>query len=115
MKALLACKDEECCRRGVDDMLADPRRHFVIQRAAEVSRLSRAPSTLRPQLYMDDFLRGATDLALQAAKVDPSLASSQRRLESWRIALGGLLRDGISVPADVAVPSGRRIIRSIGA
>lgn len=115
MKALLACKDDHCCRRGIDDMLADPRRHFVIQRSAEVAQLSRAPGTLRPQLYMDDFLRPATDLVLQAARVDPSLLTSQRRLESWRIALGTVIRAGISIPTDVAVPSGRRIIRAIGA
>ncbi len=115
MKALFGCKDNGCCPRGVIDMLADPRRHFVMQRAAEVTRLSRVPSQLRPNLYMDDFLRGATDLALQAVKVDPGLAGNQRRLERWRTGLSGLLRDGVDVPASIAVPSGRRIIRSIGA
>jgi hypothetical protein len=114
MKALFGCKDG-CCRRGTTDMLADPRRHFVKQRTSEVARLSRAPVQLRPNLYMDDFLRGATDLALQAAKVDPGLVANQRRLERWRIGLSGLIRDGVDIPADVAVPSGRRIIRSIGA
>jgi len=115
MKALLACKDERCCRRGSDDMLADPRRHFVLQRAREVSRLSRAPYVLRPQIYMDEFLRDATDLALQAAKVDPTLVPSQRRLESWRITLSSVLRDGF-VPSDVAAPTGQRAtLQSVGA
>jgi hypothetical protein len=114
MKALFGCKDDGCCRRGVTDMLADPRRHFVKQRTSEVARLSRSPRQLRPNLYMDDFLRGATDLALQAAKVDPGLVGNQRRLERWRIGLSGLIRDSVEIP-DVAVPTGRRIIRSIGA
>jgi hypothetical protein len=114
MKALFGCKNESCCRRGFQDMLIDPRRHFVLTRSSEVGRISRVPSTVRPQVYLDEFLRPATDLAIRAAQVAPSLQTQQRRLESWRVALGALVRDGYIPPA-VQVPEGRRYEQRLGA
>lgn len=93
MKSTFACHNQSCCRKGARDMFADPRRHFLITRMNEVTKLSNQPATIRPNLYMDDFLRPATDLALRAARaapddVAPTFARRQRRLESWRIMLG---------------------------
>jgi hypothetical protein len=114
MKVFFGCRNSRCCRRGSADMIADPRRHFILRRESEVTRISRAPSTVRPQLYLDDFLRPATDLGLRAAQVDKSLARVQRRLESWRVTLGALISDGF-VPPAVQVPERRRMIRRLGA
>ena len=44
-------------------MIADPRRHFLVQRGAEVTKLTRTPEELRATLYMDEFLRPASDAA----------------------------------------------------
>lgn len=110
MKITLGCRDTSCCRRGTSDTLAAPRRHFMIQRVREVDRLSRAPSTLRPQLYLDDFLRPATDLALRAAQVEPALVSVRKRLEGWRQTLGAMAKN--NPPASFSiVPEGIRIPR----
>jgi hypothetical protein len=114
MKSVFGCKNERCCRRGWADMLADPRRHFALRRAAEVQELSRAPSTLRAQNYLDRFLRPATDLALRASHVEPALRSSQRKLEGWRVTLGSMVANGYVAPT-VPVPEGRRVIDRLGA
>jgi hypothetical protein len=114
MKVFFGCKNSGCCRRGAADMIDDPRRHFLLRRSGEVARLSRAPSTVRPQLYLDEFLRPATDLGLRAAQVDESLTRVQRKLESWRVTFGALVSEGL-VPPAVRVPNGRRVIRRLGA
>lgn len=108
MKTLFACRDASCCRRGAIDMAADPRRHFVIRRTSEVSYYSRPPALLRAGVYLEEFLRPATDLALRAARVEPALEPTRRRLESWRNTLGALHQQG--APASFAMaPEGQRV------
>ena len=107
MQAALACRDAACCRRGVIDMIKDPRRHFVLRRVGEVDRVGSAPADERPGIYLEDFLRPATDLALRASRVLPELVPAQQRLESWRFTLGAIQRAGI---ASVSLPAlGQRI------
>jgi hypothetical protein len=108
MKAAFGCHDTTCCRHGVVDMLHNPRRHFMIQRVGEVGRLSRAPESLRPQNYLEDFLRPATDLALKAARAEPTLEATRKRLEGWRQTLAAMARSG-SIPSFAVAPEGRRI------
>ncbi len=115
MKSAFACQSE-CCRRGVTDMLENPRRHFVTRRSREVAELSRAPVNLRPGIYMDAFLRPATDLAVRAARAEPSLERHKRRLDSWRGTLGAQQQeDRLVRTTHSLVPEGRRIIRRRGA
>jgi hypothetical protein len=92
MKVAFACKDQTCCPNGYVNMLADPRRHFLMQRSREISRLAAAPVELRASFYMDEILRPATDLAIRAVQVLPSLETTRHRLEGWRHALGAQLR-----------------------
>ena len=102
MQAALACRDAACCRRGSVDMIKDPRRHFVLRRISEVDRVGAAPAGHRPGIYLEDFLRPATDLALRASRILPELVPAQQRLESWRFTLGAIERTGIpsaSLPA----------------
>ena len=93
MRAAHGCQDQRCCRRGWQDMIADPRRHFLVQRGAEVTKLTRTPEQLRAGVYMDDFLRPASDAAARAAAAEPALEVVRRRLDSWRGALGAILTD----------------------
>ncbi len=106
MKSRFACTDESCCRHGYEDMIRDPRRHFIVQRCAEVRRLSAVPEPMRAASYLDRFLRPATDLAVRAAKVEPSLVSVKERLESWRYTLGSLDQTNARFSS---VPEGKRI------
>lgn len=79
-------------------MLADPRRHYLVQRMHEVSALSQVPEPIRPQRFLETSLRPATDRALQAAsqKIDnekfaKKLHINRKRLDSLRVALGNHL------------------------
>lgn len=91
MRSAHACNDQRCCRRGWQDMVADPRRHFVVRRGAEIAGLSGVPAQLRVNVYMNDFLRPASDAAVRAERAEPALASARRRLDSWRGALGAMV------------------------
>lgn len=110
MRIAFGCRDGACCRRGIEDTLSDPRRHFMIQRLHEVGAVSRAPERLRAQLYLDDFLRPATDNALRAARIEPSLEPTRRRLDAWRQTLGAMSREAPSM-SYASAPDGRRIER----
>lgn len=108
MKSLFACKVAGCCPRGASDMSADPRRHFVLRRTAEVATYSRPPEPVRAGMYLEDFLRPATDLALRATRVAPGLDSTRKRLEGWRQTLGAMHQQG--APSTFAVPpEGHRV------
>jgi hypothetical protein len=87
MQSAHGCNDQRCCRHGWQDMVEDPRRHFVIRRNAEIAALSRVPPQLRANVYMNDFLRPASDAAVRAERAEPALASARKRLDSWRGAL----------------------------
>lgn len=114
MKALCACKDDSCCRHGCEDMLSQPRRHFIKQRLAEVKALSRIPEDIRAQRYLQDFLGSATAKMLRAAKIEPCLESPRRRLEGLRLVLCDLERKKPSSSFS-AVPRGRRLEMKKGA
>ena len=106
MKTYFVCR-KDCCARGLQDMLGDPRKHFVATRAREIARVSSVPVPLRRQIYMEEFLRPATDLALQASQVFPSLEKDRRRLESWRGTLGAVVREN-PLKSWSRTPNGRR-------
>ena len=88
-------------------MTGDPRRHFILRRTGEVERYGRAPEPLRSGLYLEEFLRPATDFALRAARVAPELESTRKRLEGWRNTLGAMQQQGPPVSFAVA-PQGQR-------
>jgi len=109
-----ACKNDSCCKRGVHDMLADPRRHYLKTRLDEIARLSALPESLRPDGYLDQFLRPATDLMVKAANAEPSLHKARSRLDSWRTTLSAILAEERPVTFSSA-PNGRRILLRRGA
>lgn len=104
-----ACQ-RRCCKRGIDDMIGDPRRHFLVSRADEVRELSLLPREDRAEQYLETWLRPATDRATAAARVDPSLTTHRERLDQWRATLGEIRdRDRFRPPSVSAIPSGVRI------
>jgi hypothetical protein len=99
LKASFGCQNTACCRRGTQDTLADPRRHFVFTRMEEVGAISQVPPQLRPTQYLDSVLRPATDRlgrVLQSAlpdKVKIRLEKERRKLDGWRHTLGEISRN----------------------
>jgi hypothetical protein len=87
MAAALGCRDPFCCRRGMDGMLADPRRHFVLRRTAEVERIGTVAPEARTSVYTHDILQPAALLSVRASRVAPELSGVQHRLEGWHRAL----------------------------
>ncbi|MGH7389694.1 MAG: hypothetical protein ACREM3_09595 [Candidatus Rokuibacteriota bacterium] len=114
MRANFACADTICCRRGAQDMLGDPRRHFLLTRMGEVSMIGSAPGSLRASEYLDKILRPATDRlgrALQApvdSGIRDRLEKERRRLDGWRYTLGEMARGEVGTYS--AVPR-RRALR----
>jgi hypothetical protein len=92
MIASLGCRDGSCCREGVDSMIRDPRRHFVIRRAGEVERIGGVAPDARGTMYVNDVVRRGAVLSGPAARVAPELVPVQRRLERWHGTLEALLR-----------------------
>lgn len=108
MKSLFACRDESCCRLGLQDMLGDPNGHFVKRRLGEVARLSRLSEPMRASRYLEETLRPATDKMVRAVKVEPSLDRQKIRLENLRIVLGALQESTVASTFS-SVPRGHRI------
>lgn len=115
IKAAFGCRDTECCRHGAQDMMDDPRRHFLITRMDEVGLIGRPPEQIRPSVYLEDILRPATDQMTRAlrGRVGPeirkTLQRKQRTLESWRIVLGEMARS--RPPTSFSAPPVRRPMR----
>ncbi len=112
MRSVFGCQTPGCCRRGADDMLGEPRRHFVIRRQGEIAALSQAPAALREGLYMESFVRPASDRAVLAARAEPRLDGHRRRLDSWRTTLSAIQQTDLERPMTYsAIPEGRRLRR----
>ena len=113
MKAKLGCRDSGCCRRGTGETLENPKHHFLNQRSREVFELSEVPEPLRPQMYLERFLRPATDLARDAKDLEPALTRWHRQLEDWRRVLGDMARE--EPPVSFARPPASQLDRRRGA
>ncbi|MFV1989735.1 MAG: hypothetical protein ACC652_03210 [Acidimicrobiales bacterium] len=97
-----------CCQRGMKDMIGNPRRHFVLSRSREVALLSRVPAVSRPESFLANWLRPATDRAVQLEKADANLAPDRLRLDSWRVSMSDLIEDeSIPTSNEPLVPDGR--------
>ena len=111
MKTSHGCRTTDCCPRGWRDRQLEPRRHFVTQRSREVAALSAVPEALRAGHYMENFLRPASDRAVRAAEVEPTLTTARKRLESWRGTLGAELANHSDFTVSPAA-TGKRLRRS---
>jgi hypothetical protein len=93
-RSAFGCKDTNCCRRGIDDMVQAPARHFLYQRTQQVAGLGQIPESIRPTEFLEDHLRPASDAALIAAKLPlpedlaQKAAKQAKRLNDMRTTLG---------------------------
>lgn len=118
-KALFANRNSFACPRGVDDMLDNPVRSYVVQRAQEVLDLSAIPETFRPQTFLDNHVRPLTDRALAATKIkwatqdgiqlSKKLGANRKRVDELRISLGA--RAERKPPNSFAIQPATRISR----
>lgn len=82
-------------------------RHLETVLDPKAFELGLRPEPVRAGIYLEDFLRPATDLALRAAKVDPLFESARQRLEHWRLALGAIDKSG-PPPSFAKTPDSQR-------
>jgi hypothetical protein len=88
------CRDTHCCARGLIDMLQAPARHFLYQRTRQLAGLGQIPESLRPSQFLEEYLRPASDAALQATRfalpdaLAQKLTKQSKRLNDLRIVLG---------------------------
>lgn len=111
MKSAHGCTDATCCPRGWRDMQLNPRAHFVRRRAQEIVYLSTVPATLRAGIYLENVLRPASDKAVRAAAIEPTLTSTRKRLDSWRGTLGKDLESRSTFTTSAAA-AGKRLAKS---
>ena len=104
-----ACQ-RPCCPRGVEDMLRDPRRHFLVSRATEVYELSSVPQRDRADYFLETWLRPASDRATFAVRMNSKLTKHRVRLDRWRETLSDVrARDRRVEPSVSLIPRGKRI------
>jgi hypothetical protein len=95
-RQLLSCHDRDCCPRGADDMLKDPKTHFVTQRQRQLRDLSAVPERRRVDQFLRQHLRTADRTARQAAKLrtdvqlTSALVRASQRLDKLREVLEDL-------------------------
>src|SRR4051812_35231859 len=58
-RRLASCNDRTCCPRGFEDMIKDPKGHFLRQRAMQCDAISAVPEPLRPKHFLDKSLTEA--------------------------------------------------------
>ncbi len=98
-RSALGCRDSKRCRRGVDDMLRSPARHFLCQRTHQIAGLSRIPASLRPSQFLEELVRPASDTAVKVsalelpAELTKKLQKQTKRINALRTTLGPYARE----------------------
>ncbi|MFC5500284.1 hypothetical protein ACFPOE_22265 [Caenimonas terrae] len=93
-RTAFGCRNTACCARGITDMLQAPARHFLYQRTREIAGLSQIPESLRPQQFLEEHLRPASDRAILAKQLplpetlQKKIDGHSKRLNDLRIVLG---------------------------
>ncbi len=93
-RSAFGCRDTNCCRRGIDDMLQAPARHFLYQRTQQIAGLGQIPESIRSSQFLEEHLRPASDAALKATKLAlpddlaQKAARQAKRLNDLRTTLG---------------------------
>lgn len=102
---------EACCRSDRSGMVADPRRHFVVNRSLEMSRLSLVPEVERAGHYVTGTLLPASNQAARLARTFESMSGHHGRLLSWAEALNRTLEEDAAAneaQTRSAAPTGHR-------
>lgn len=106
---LTSCHDRHCCPHGLDDMLKNPKAHYLRQRARQIEDLTRVPDSRRVRHFLDQELAPTERTARQAAKLKVAdegvaklLARSSERLGKMQDVLDDLARTVDGAPRAAA-------------
>ncbi len=69
-RRLVACPNRDCCPRGLESMLKNPRTHIARQQFTMIDRLGSVPDTRRIGRFLDIELRGAERAARDLARLN---------------------------------------------
>jgi hypothetical protein len=96
-RRLLSCNNRACCPHGFDDMIKDPKGHYLRQRAWQCEAISAVPENRRSQHFLDKDLAQADRIARQIANLKVSdyrlaqkMEENSRRLDRMRVVLENL-------------------------
>ena len=96
-RRLASCNDRNCCPRGFEDTIKDPKGHFLRQRAIQCDALSAVPDSVRPKHFLDKDLteadrraRSIAKLRLSDSKLSSRLVEDAKRVDRMRDVLGSL-------------------------
>lgn len=96
-RKLLSCSDPNCCPRGLDDTLNNPKAHYLRQRFKQMAAISSVPESRRASHFLEKALIPAERTARQAVKLKVTdkglrevLARSSERLEKMHAILDSL-------------------------
>ena len=86
-RRLLSCEDRDCCPRGADDTINNPKAHFITQRLTQLGDLSDTPEERRVSRFLDFHLAYADRRARRAAKLDIGDLIMKKALEKTSLRL----------------------------
>ncbi|KAB0676020.1 hypothetical protein [Aureimonas leprariae] len=92
----LSCHDRHCCPHGLEDMLKDPKAHYLRQRARQIADIARVPDSRRVRHFLDQELAPTERAARNAAKLkvaDDSLVEMLTRSSERLEKMHGVLED----------------------
>jgi hypothetical protein len=96
-RARFGCNDTTCCPHGIEDMMENPHRHFIIQRSRQINDLSDVPESRRAEHFLLHYLDPAVRSARLASRLrfgDDVIAKlideTKKRLMNLRDPLGDL-------------------------
>lgn len=90
LRGRIGCRDADCCPRGIADMVGQPGRHFLNQRVKQFSRLSEVPNQFRASVFLEDFLRRASDHAMSVSNMRIADSVFSERMTKQRLRLDAL-------------------------
>lgn len=78
-RPLIACGDRRCCLHGLEDMIADPRRHAAYQIFSQIRALEEVPHLNRERYFLNGPMTDAARLARNINKLKPSELEAELR------------------------------------
>jgi hypothetical protein len=79
-RRLVVCNDRNCCRHGMPDMMANPKRHTVYQRIQQIRELERIPDLNRAQHFLEGEMTRADRLARQVKDLNTGDERLKKRM-----------------------------------